>query len=218
MKEGSRPSALELAAMEKERGRAWRKEHDFDPDDPQIQVFLRNEGVEGMTKEKLDKILADLRRAIDAADKAAAAAQAAEAEADRADALEAEARAAFKACNARNASVGQRRGVVMLSAEARSAEMALDFAVAVAKTARAAAREERSLSDKLNDDVVAAEIQAKLADKEYVEDAGKLVEVHGRQMKQVVLTTEYDVFGCDAFLEDKGRWLRLMPDADYIPP
>ena len=52
----------------------------------------------------------------------------------------------------------------------------------------------------------------------YVEDAGKLVEVNGRQMKQVVLTTEYDVFGCDAFLEDKGRWLRLMPDADYIPP
>ena len=34
MKEGSRPSALELAAMEKGRGRAWRKKHGFDPDDP----------------------------------------------------------------------------------------------------------------------------------------------------------------------------------------
>ena len=31
------------------------------------------------------------------------------------------------------------------------------------------------------------------------------------------LSVEYDVFGCDAFVEDKGRWLRLMPDAEYIP-
>lgn len=31
------------------------------------------------------------------------------------------------------------------------------------------------------------------------------------------LTVEYDVFACDAFTEDKGRWLRLMPDADFIP-
>ena len=31
------------------------------------------------------------------------------------------------------------------------------------------------------------------------------------------LTIEYDVFACDAFTEDKGRWLRLMPDADFIP-
>mmetsp|Transcript_15351 Transcript_15351/g.46071 ORF Transcript_15351/g.46071 Transcript_15351/m.46071 type:complete len:131 (+) Transcript_15351:1283-1675(+) len=30
-------------------------------------------------------------------------------------------------------------------------------------------------------------------------------------------TIEYDVFGCDAFTEDKGRWLRLMPEADFIP-
>lgn len=31
------------------------------------------------------------------------------------------------------------------------------------------------------------------------------------------LSTEYDVFACDAFVEDAGKWLRLMPDADYIP-
>jgi len=31
------------------------------------------------------------------------------------------------------------------------------------------------------------------------------------------LTMEYDVFGCDAFVEDQGKWLRLMPDADFIP-
>jgi hypothetical protein len=31
------------------------------------------------------------------------------------------------------------------------------------------------------------------------------------------ITTEYDVFGCDSFVEDKGRWVRLMPDADFIP-
>ena len=31
------------------------------------------------------------------------------------------------------------------------------------------------------------------------------------------LTIEYDVFACDAFTEDRGRWLRLMPDADFIP-
>ena len=30
-------------------------------------------------------------------------------------------------------------------------------------------------------------------------------------------TTEYDVFACDAFTEDRGRWLRLMPDAAFIP-
>jgi hypothetical protein len=31
------------------------------------------------------------------------------------------------------------------------------------------------------------------------------------------LTTEFDVFECDAFVEDAGHWLRLMPDADFIP-
>ena len=31
------------------------------------------------------------------------------------------------------------------------------------------------------------------------------------------LSTEYDVFACDAFDEDRGKWLRLMPDAEYIP-
>lgn len=31
------------------------------------------------------------------------------------------------------------------------------------------------------------------------------------------MTIEYDVFACDAFTEDKGRWIRLMPDADFIP-
>ena len=30
-------------------------------------------------------------------------------------------------------------------------------------------------------------------------------------------TTEYDVFACDAFQADEGKWLRLMPDADFIP-
>ena len=32
-----------------------------------------------------------------------------------------------------------------------------------------------------------------------------------------LLTTEYDVFACDAFTPDAGRWLRLMPDAQYVP-
>ncbi len=31
------------------------------------------------------------------------------------------------------------------------------------------------------------------------------------------LTTEFDVFECDAFSEDQGKWLRLMPDAGFIP-
>ena len=34
---------------------------------------------------------------------------------------------------------------------------------------------------------------------------------------KATLSTEYDVFGCDAFEEDAGKWLRLMPDADFIP-
>ena len=36
-------------------------------------------------------------------------------------------------------------------------------------------------------------------------------------MRSQILTTEYDVFACDAFEEEKGKWLRLMPDADFIP-
>jgi hypothetical protein len=32
-----------------------------------------------------------------------------------------------------------------------------------------------------------------------------------------VLTTEYDVFKCDSFVEDAGKWLRLMPDAGFVP-
>ena len=32
-----------------------------------------------------------------------------------------------------------------------------------------------------------------------------------------VLTTEFDVFACDAFVEDQGKWLRLMPDAGFVP-
>lgn len=32
-----------------------------------------------------------------------------------------------------------------------------------------------------------------------------------------LLTTEYDVFECDAFTPDMGRWVRLMPEADFIP-
>ena len=43
------------------------------------------------------------------------------------------------------------------------------------------------------------------------EDAGNLAD--GRPL----LTTEYDVFACDAFVPDQGRWLRLMPDAQYVP-
>lgn len=31
------------------------------------------------------------------------------------------------------------------------------------------------------------------------------------------LTTEYDVFECDAFVKEQGKWLKLMPDAEYIP-
>jgi hypothetical protein len=30
-------------------------------------------------------------------------------------------------------------------------------------------------------------------------------------------TTEFDVFACDAFVADQGKWIRLMPDADFIP-
>lgn len=36
-------------------------------------------------------------------------------------------------------------------------------------------------------------------------------------MRAAVLSTEYDVFECDDFVEDSGKWLRLMPDADFIP-
>ena len=32
-----------------------------------------------------------------------------------------------------------------------------------------------------------------------------------------LLTMEYDVFACDAFTPDAGRWLRLMPNAQYVP-
>lgn len=32
-----------------------------------------------------------------------------------------------------------------------------------------------------------------------------------------VLTTEYDVFGCASFDEDAGKWVRLMPEAGFIP-
>ena len=28
---------------------------------------------------------------------------------------------------------------------------------------------------------------------------------------------EYDVFKCDSFVEDAGKWLRLMPDAGFVP-
>lgn len=31
------------------------------------------------------------------------------------------------------------------------------------------------------------------------------------------LSTEYDVFACDSFIEEQGKWLKLMPDAEYIP-
>ena len=31
------------------------------------------------------------------------------------------------------------------------------------------------------------------------------------------LSTEYDVFKCDAYEEEMGKWIRLMPDADFIP-
>merc|ERR1711924_229442 len=32
-----------------------------------------------------------------------------------------------------------------------------------------------------------------------------------------VMSIEYDVFGCDAFVEEKGKGVRLMPEADFIP-
>ena len=32
-----------------------------------------------------------------------------------------------------------------------------------------------------------------------------------------ILSTEYDVFACDAYDEEMGKWIRLMPDADFIP-
>jgi len=43
---------------------------------------------------------------------------------------------------------------------------------------------------------------------------GEIAETGGARR---MLTTEYDVFACDAFQEDKGRWLRLMPNATFIP-
>ena len=36
-------------------------------------------------------------------------------------------------------------------------------------------------------------------------------------MEGVVLTTEYDVFACDGFSEDAGKWVRLMPDVGFVP-
>ena len=36
-------------------------------------------------------------------------------------------------------------------------------------------------------------------------------------IERPVLTTEFDVFGCDSFVEDSGKWLRLMPDLGYVP-
>ena len=36
-------------------------------------------------------------------------------------------------------------------------------------------------------------------------------------VKAAVLTTEYDVFECASFAEDAGKWLRLMPDAGFVP-
>ena len=36
-------------------------------------------------------------------------------------------------------------------------------------------------------------------------------------LDRTLLTTEFDVFKCDGFDEEKGKWLRLMPDADFIP-
>ena len=32
-----------------------------------------------------------------------------------------------------------------------------------------------------------------------------------------VLTTEYDVFECASFSEDADKWMRLMPDAGFVP-
>ena len=45
------------------------------------------------------------------------------------------------------------------------------------------------------------------------EEDGKIADGGSRPL----LTTEYDVFACDAFVADQGRWLRLMPDAQYVP-
>ena len=42
-------------------------------------------------------------------------------------------------------------------------------------------------------------------------------EVDGRKLGVADLSTEFDVFECDAFTEDAGKWLRLMPEADFIP-
>ena len=39
-------------------------------------------------------------------------------------------------------------------------------------------------------------------------------DIHGGP---TLTTVEYDVFACDAFQEDEGRWYRLMPDAEFMP-
>ena len=36
-------------------------------------------------------------------------------------------------------------------------------------------------------------------------------------MTSNVLTTEFDVFECASFAEEQGKWIALMPDADFIP-
>ena len=38
-----------------------------------------------------------------------------------------------------------------------------------------------------------------------------------QNMTASVLTTEFDVFECASFSEEAGKWIRLMPDADFIP-
>ena len=38
-----------------------------------------------------------------------------------------------------------------------------------------------------------------------------------RGVAAAVLTTEYDVFACESFMEDAGKWARLMPDAGFLP-
>ena len=71
-------------------------------------------------------------------------------------------------------------------------------------------RTEKTSDDAADAAAAAAEAEAAAADA----DGG--VATIGMDMFDTH-TVEYDVFGCDAYAEEKGRWVRLMPDAGFVP-
>ena len=62
------------------------------------------------------------------------------------------------------------------------------------------------------------EEEANVSETERVDDSGDGRSNDAvRGLKSRFLSTEYDVFACDAFVADQGKWLRLMPDAEFMP-